>query len=63
VIVDDFAHVNYRPFLDLGLRSQVKLDAGIVDVAQVSDVVLAIEDDNDELGVHQLLVVGDLVMV
>ncbi len=63
MIVEDFAHVNDGPFLDLGFRSQVKLDAGSVDVAQVSDVVLAIEDDNDELGVHQLLVVGDLVMV
>ena len=61
--MNNLSNVDDAALLDLSFRSQVKLDSGCVDVAEISDVVLAIQDDNDELGIHQLFVVRNLVMV
>lgn len=63
VIMNYLSNVDNATLLDLSLRSQVKLDSRGVDVAEISNIVLAIQDDYDELGIHQLLVVRNLVMV
>ena len=63
VIMNDFSNVDNAALLDLSFRSQVKLDSGGVDISEISDVVLAIQDNNYELGIHQFLVVRNLVMV
>ena len=61
--MNDFSNVDNAALLDLSFRSQVKLDSGGVDISEISDVVLAIQDNNYELGIHQFLVVRNLVMV
>ena len=61
--MNDLSNVDNAALLDLSFRSQVKLDSGGVDVAKISDVVLAIQDDNYELWIHQFLVVRNLVMI
>ena len=63
VIMNDFSNVDNAALLDLSFRSQVKLDSGGVDISEISDVVLAIQDNNYELGIHQFLVVRNLEMV
>ena len=49
MIMNDLSNIDNTALLDLSFRSQVKLDSRGVDVAEISDVVLAIQDDNYEL--------------
>ena len=63
VVVDNLAQVDEHVLLDAHLRVLVDLDSGGVHDAQVTDEVLAVLADDHELGLPELLVVGDLVVV
>ena len=63
VVVDHFTEINQGILLDLDLSVHIDLYSGGMDNTQVTDEVLAILADDHELGLPQLLIVGDLVVI
>ena len=63
VVVDHFTEINQGILLDLDLGVHIDLYSGGMDNTQVTDEVFAILADDHELGLPQLLIVRDLVVI
>ena len=63
MVVDYFANINDWPFLKLSFSFDIELNSRGMDVPQISDVILSVNHDNQELRVHQLLIIRDLVVI
>lgn len=61
--MDNFANIYDRALLDLSLWFDIKLNSSSMNISQVSHVILSINYNDQELGIHKFLVVWDLIMV